>query len=345
MSENLSYESTGVDIDNADKTKRAMASAINSGDGRVLNTLGAFASLVDGKFAGYADPVLALKTEEPGSKQKLAFQHGRVSSICYDLINHLINDIIVMGAEPSYVQDCIICGKIESEIVTELVSSMAAACKAQGCTLVGGETSEQPGVVEAGVYVLSASIVGVVERAKILDGSKITEGDVVLAVASNGLHTNGYTLVRAIIDRDESILDEDVAGGTFLDAIMTPHMCYWQGLRELFKLDALHGAAHITGGGVAGNLNRVLPADCSAAVDLGAFKILPIFKRLKQAGGLDDADMIKTFNMGVGMTLVVDKTSVEQIQAHLTSHGLDSYAIGEITKGEKTVNYKGSLNW
>ncbi len=345
MADSLSYESVGVDIDNADKTKRAMASAINSGDGRVLNTLGAFASLVDGRFAEYKDPVLALKTEEPGSKQKLAFAHGRLSSICFDLINHLINDIIVMGAAPAYVQDCIICGKIEPGVVKELVSSMAAACKVQGCALVGGETSEQPGVIESGVYVLGASIVGVVERAKILDGSKIANGDVVLAVASNGLHTNGYTLVRAIIGRNEGTLEDQVGGETFLDAIMRPHMCYWQGLRGLFELDGLHGAAHITGGGVAGNLNRVLPAGLAASVDLGAFKILPIFKHLKDAGELDDADMIKTFNMGVGMTLVVDPASADEVIAHLSEHNLDSYPIGEITKGEKTVNYKGCLNW
>lgn len=345
MSEHLSYENAGVNIDAADATKRAMAESIDTGDARVFNRVGAFASLVDGRFDGYDEPVLVLKTEEPGSKQKLAFKHGRVSSICYDLINHLINDIIVMGAEPVYVQDCIICGKVEPDVVKELVASMAGACREQGCALVGGETSEQPGVIEAGVYVLSASIVGVVERRRILDGSLIAEGDAVLAVASNGLHTNGYSLVRALIDRSPEILDSPVGGENFLDAIMRPHVCYRQAFRGLFEFDSLHGLAHITGGGIARNLNRILPHDLDAAVDLGAIRILPVFKHLREIGSLDDADMIKTFNMGVGMTLVADGAAAEKIQAHLREHQLDSYIIGNIVRGKQQVSLRGSLKW
>lgn len=345
MTERISYEQAGVNIDAADAAKRQMAESINRGDERVFNKLGAFASLVDGRFSYYREPVLVLKTEEPGSKQKLAFKHGRVASICYDLINHLINDIIVMGAQPMYVQDCIICGKIEPEVVKELVASLAAACREQGCTLVGGETSEQPGVIEAGVYVLSASIVGVVDKPRILDGSKITEGDVVLAVASNGLHTNGYSLVRALIDRDPSILDRQIGEESFLEAIMRPHLCYWQAFKGLFDLPGLHGMAHITGGGIAGNLNRILPEGLGACVDLEKIQILPIFEHLRQIGNLDDADMLKTFNVGVGMTLVADSAAVEKVQAHLKDHNLNCYPIGRIVKGSKQVSCNGNLNW
>ena len=345
MTERLSYENAGVDIDAADATKRAIAADVDSDDPRVLNRLGAFAGLVDGRFAGYEDPVLALKTEEPGSKQTLAIRHGRVSSICYDLIHHLINDIIVMGAEPVYVQDCIICGSIEPAVVKELVAAMAEACRRQGCVLVGGELSEQPGVVEAGVYVLSASIIGVVERSRILDGSAIAEGDVVLAVASNGLHTNGYSLVRALIDRQSEILDIQVDGESFLDAILRPHHCYWQAFRDLFKLDGLHGLAHITGGGIAGNLNRILPDGLDAAVDLGAIRVLPIFEHLREACRLDDAEMLKTFNLGVGMTIVADRAAIEPIQSHLQAQRLDSYVIGEIVPGRRQVSFRGRLNW
>ena len=223
MAEGLSYSDAGVDIDVTDAAKRKMAESVNSGDPRVLNRLGAFASLVEGRFDGYEHPILVLKTDEPGSKQALAFQFGRVSSLCRDLINHLVNDVIVMGAEPLYLQDCIVCGTLDPEVVNELVSGMSAACRDLGCVLVGGETSVQPGVVADGVYVLSASAVGVVDREKIIDGSAIAEGDVVLALASNGLHTNGYTLVRALLEKDPELARRELDGETFLEVVMRPH--------------------------------------------------------------------------------------------------------------------------
>jgi len=234
MTDGFSYADSGVDIDKTDEVKRQIKTSIDRGNPRVLNTLGAFGSLVEGRFEGYSHPILVLKTEEPGSKQKLAFQHNRVSSIAYDLVNHLINDIIVMGADPLYAQDCIICGKLESEVVRVLVDSMAEACAAQGCVLTGGETSIQPGVIPEGEYVLSASAIGVVEKSQIIDGSAIQEGDSVLAVASNGLHTNGYTLVRKLIEKDSGLLTRGIAGESFLDVIMRPHKCYYNSAKGLF---------------------------------------------------------------------------------------------------------------
>ena len=195
MNEELSYAKAGVDIDVTDAAKRQMSKSVDVGNRRVLNRLGAFASLLEGRFEGLAHPVLVFKTDEPGSKQKLAFELGRAPTVAYDLVNHLINDVMVMGAEPLYMQDCIVCGAIEPDVVTELVANMANACREQECVLVGGETSVQPGVVTKGVYVLSASAIGVVDKDRIIDGSAIAEGDAVLGVASNGLHTNGYTLV------------------------------------------------------------------------------------------------------------------------------------------------------
>lgn len=341
----LSYKTAGVDIDAASATKQMMGESLRTTDKRVLNSIGAFASLVDGSFSGYKEPVLALKTEEPGSKQKLAFKYGHISSICYDLINHLINDIIVIGAEPFYVQDCIICGKIGPDVVKELVASIAEACREQGCALVGGELSEQPGVVEPGIYVLSASIVGVVEKSQILDGSRISEGDAVLAVASNGLHTNGYSLVRALIDQSAKVLKADVAGKSFIDAIMEPHMCYWQMFKDIMKLPDVHGLAHITGGGIQGNLDRILPEALSAAIDLSAIQILPIFNTIHNMANIEDSDMLQTFNMGVGMTVVAKKSAVESIQKHLLKHECQSYIIGEIVKGHKEVSFSGQLSW
>lgn len=339
----FSYASAGVDIDNADQTKREMARSLETNDARVLNKIGAFATLFDGHFPEYQHPVLVLKSEEPGSKQKLAFAHGHYESVCYDLVNHLINDIIVMGAHPLSMQDVIVCGKLEKDVITRVVDAMAAACRAQECTLTGGETSEQPGVVPAGTYVLTASVVGVAEKSQIIDGSTIRAGDQVLAVASNGLHTNGYTLVRALLDAQPDLAEVDVEGERFLDVILRPHLCYYRAVRDLYASDALRGMAHITGGGVRDNLSRVLPADLDAQIDLGAFEIPAIFRTLHERGQLDPADMVRTFNMGVGLALVVAADSAEQTIQHLAAHDCHAYPIGAIVAGEKKVHYSGQL--
>jgi phosphoribosylformylglycinamidine cyclo-ligase len=345
MAEHLSYKKSGVNIDLADATKREMAKCIDFGDPRVLNRLGAFASLVEGDFSILDHPVLVLKTEEPGSKQKLAFQYGRISSICYDLIHHLINDIIVMGAKPLYVQDCIICGKIEPDIVKELVSSMADACRQQNCVLVGGETSEQPGVVDSGLYILSASIVGVVEKQQIIDGSRIAEDDIILAAASNGLHTNGYSLIRTLIDKKPSILKKKIGNQSFLDAIMCPHKCYNIELREFRLLSEIKGIAHITGGGIGGNLNRILPQTLNANIDLNKIRIPDLFKIIRNYGKVRDSDMLRTFNMGVGLVIVVNELLGKEVQSHFARHGVECYSIGTVTKGFGKVNYSGRLSW
>jgi phosphoribosylformylglycinamidine cyclo-ligase len=339
------YKDSGVDIDSADDAKKAMAKSINSDDPRVFNTLGAFASLVDGNFLEYKEPVLVLKTEEPGSKQKIAFEHGFERSICFDTINHLINDIAVMGAVPQYAQDLIICGKIEKETVTILVQGFSDACKEQGCVLTGGETTEQPGVLQDGIYALAANIVGVVEKSNIIDGSKIVEGDAILAIASNGLHTNGYTLVRMLMEKDPSIMQQDVNGQTFLDAIMLPHTCYFKALHGLFTNPHVHGMAHITGGGMRGNIHRILPEGLDANIDLSAVQIPPVFSVIRDAGSVEDAEMLRTFNMGVGMAMVVAKDGVEEVHNYLNKEGHNSFVIGSIAPGAKSVQFKGALQW
>ena len=374
MARSFSYKKSGVNIDVADATKRAMAKSLAPVDRRVLNRIGAFAALFEARFPGIKHPVLVLKMEEPGSKQKIALKAGRIRSIANDLVNHLVNDIIVMGARPLAVQDVIVCGKIEKPVVAGLVDAMAEACREQDCSLTGGETSEQPGVLEAGAYVLAASIVGVVEKSRIIDGSRIAKGDAVLAVASNGLHTNGYSLVRRLMAEKPEILRRRILVGgdpcvpplavskrqetaeaeSFLDAILRPHTCYWQGIKGLLShgrarhavpLQEIRGMAHITGGGIQDNLNRILPAKLDAAVDLGAIRILPVFKVIREVGSIPDADMARTFNLGVGMTLVVKPSAVERVRRHLKRKGHESYVIGEIVPGRKRVAYSGKLNW
>lgn len=342
MTESLSYKDAGVDIDNADATKRAMAAALETTNKRVLNKIGAFASLFDASFPEMKHPVLVLKTEEPGSKQKLAFQHGRVRSICFDMINHLVNDIIVMGATPLSVQDAVICGKLEKPVVNELVASIAEACKAQDCVLTGGETSEQPGVIEPGTYILSSSIIGVVEKELIIDGSTITSGDVVIAVESSGLHTNGYSLVRALLSRNHDLATVKLEGKTFLDLILEPHRCYYHAVKGLFNHPGLHGMAHITGGGIGGNLDRVLPAHLDAAIDLSTIKVPSVFREIQRRGNVPPEDMLRTFNLGVGLTVVASKESANEILAHLNRF-YPAYPIGEIVAGEKKVRFSGTL--
>ncbi len=342
----LSYKTSGVDIDKANATKNEMAKSLNnSGNARVLNKAGAFATLFDGSFPEYQEPVLVFKTEEPGSKQKLALKHRSIDTICFDLINHLVNDAIVMGAKPLSVQDCIVCGKIDKEIILKMVSAFSKACKENDCVLTGGETSEQPSVLAIGTYILTASIVGVVEKKKIIDGSKIQEGDVVLGLASRGIHTNGFSLVQKIMEKSPEILKEKVDGKNFIESILTPHFGYYNCLKDLFGNDGLVGLAHITGGGIKENLNRILPENLNAEIDIGKIKILNIFKVLKKFGDLEDNDMMRTFNMGVGMTAVVKKDFVDTIQSHLKKCGVESYEIGRVVKGNKQVILKEVLNW
>ena len=205
-----------VNIDLANETKKEMVAALESDDKRVLNKVGAFASLYNVNFDGYKDPVLVLKTEEPGSKQIIAAEYDKIENVCYDMIHHLINDCIVMGAKPLTVQDAIICGKMDKNIILRIVKTLANACEKVGCVLTGGETSEQPGVLDENKYILTSSVVGIVDKNDIIDGSDIQIGDVVIALESSGIHTNGYTLVRKIMTENSSMMKEIVDGKKFI---------------------------------------------------------------------------------------------------------------------------------
>ena len=345
MTEPVRYAATGVDIDATDAAKRRMAEAVDVGDPRVFNRLGAFASLVDGRFPRFDEPVLVLKTDEPGSKQKLAFELDRVESLCEDLVNHLLNDVAVMGAHPLYVLDCIVCGRFDGDVVHRLVAGMATACRVQEAVLVGGETSVQPGVVQPGLYVLSASAVGVAERTQIVDGSAIRPGDVVLAVASSGLHTNGYTLVRALLEREPSLAHRQLEGGAFVDLVMRPHTCYYRAMRGLFGRPGLRGLAHVTGGGVRDNLVRILPTMVDAHLDLGALRIPEIFAVIRDEGTVSDEDMLRTFNLGCGLLVVCAVDEAEAVSAHFQGEGHDCWTVGRISEGMGQVLLEGELPW
>jgi phosphoribosylformylglycinamidine cyclo-ligase len=343
LSEGVSYLKSGVNVDLADQTKKEMADSLHHTDSRVLNRVGAFASLFEARFDGIREPVLVLKAEEPGSKQLLAFQHDRVEGICYDLINHLINDIAVMGAKPEVVLDIILCGKMDKTVVLRIVRAMAEACNAQGAKLVGGETSEQPGVLPAGSFMLNASVVGVVEKADIIDGSKIEVGDAVVSLASNGIHTNGYSLIRKLAEADPDFLKQSCGTESMLEAVLRPHYCYYPVLKTLFPTKKLRGLAHITGGGIQGNLDRILPAGTAADIDLATLRVPEVFWKIQAAGGVSHGDMLKTFNMGVGLTAVVPQTDVAAVIEHCAAAGLYANEIGRIVPGDQTVRFTGEL--
>jgi phosphoribosylformylglycinamidine cyclo-ligase len=332
-----------VDIDLANQAKREMAASLESTDERVLNRLGAFASLYDIEMPEYRHPVLVMKTEEPGSKQLLAFKHDRVEGVCRDMINHLINDCIVMGARPLVVQDAVICGKLDKEVVNRIVRAISVCCRENGCSLTGGETSEQPGVLAPGSYVLTSSIVGIVERDEVIDGSKIAAGDVLIGLESSGPHTNGYTLIRRLLTENPAIEGADIDGVSFLDRVMEPHRCYYKGLRELFPTGILRGLAHITGGGIKENLDRILPAGLDARVRLDDYPSSSLFRFIKKAGKLDDVEMLRTFNLGIGLVAVARAAEAGRVIEHLAARGMPARVIGDIVPGSGKVTTVGSL--
>lgn len=342
--EELSYSKAGIDITYTDTIKREMSKHLESNDKRVLNGLGPFASLYDIHFPEIKNPVLVLKSEEPGSKQKLAMEYGYTESICHDMINHLVNDIVVMGAKPLAVLDTIVCGNAEKDTIKTLVKGVSDACKENECVLVGGETSIQPLVVESGVYVLTSSIAGIVEKSKVIDGSAIEEGDVVLAIASNGLHTNGYSLVRLLMDKMPQIKLDKIEGLTFIEQIMKPHTPYYKAVKGLFNGNILHGMAHITGGGIEGNLYRVIPDGLCAKIDLSKIKVLNIFKYIRNNGNISDGEMLRTFNCGVGFNLIVNQKDKNSVMKHINQF-YDCYEIGKIEKGDSKVVFENRLNW
>ncbi len=342
--EDLSYSKAGVDIAYTDTIKREMAKHLETDDRRVLNRMGAFASLYDISFPALKNPVLVLKSEEPGSKQKLAMEYGYTESICHDMINHLVNDIAVMGAKPLAVLDTIVCGNAEKDTIKTLVKGISEACKENECSLVGGETSIQPLVVDSGVYVLTSSIAGIVEKSEIIDGSAIREGDCILAVASNGLHTNGYSLVRLLMDKMPQIKLDKIDGLTFIEQMMKPHTPYYKALKGLFSKNIIHGMAHITGGGIEGNLCRVVPENLSARIDLSKIKVLNIFKYIRQNGNISDEEMLRTFNCGVGLIMVVSERDKEVVMKHINTF-YPCYEIGMIEKGENKIVFDKKIDW
>jgi phosphoribosylformylglycinamidine cyclo-ligase len=337
----ISYAESGVDIkageEAVERIKRLAAATFNK---QVLTGLGAFGGFFKLDLAGLADPVLISSTDSVGTKVKIAFMTHCHDTVGEDLVNHCVNDILVHGARGLFFLDYIGIGKLVPETIAELVGGLSRGCQNAGVALIGGETAELSDLYHPGEYDVAGFIVGVVEETKIVNGSTIMPGDVCLGLPSNGLHTNGYTLARKVAfeiagHRPDDYVDE--LGMTIAEALMKVHRCYAGVVHPLLAKYDIHGMAHITGGGIAGNLIRILPGNVTAEIDKGAWPITPIFSYLKKAGNIDPADIYSAFNMGIGYILVVPESEAGRIVSDIRMMGEEVHRIGRITKGERAV--------
>jgi phosphoribosylformylglycinamidine cyclo-ligase len=336
----IGYKDAGVNIDEADravKSIRAMARRTFSSS--VLTDIGSFGGGF--RLQGYRDPVLVSSADGAGTKLKLAFITGRHSTVGEDLVNHCVNDIAVQGATPLFFLDYFAVGKLDARVAAEVVSGIARGCRENKCALIGGETAEMPGMYAPGEYDIAGFIVGAVERKKMITGTTIRAGDVLIGLPSTGLHTNGYSLARKLIfevagHAPETMIDE--IRSTVADELLKIHRSYLKPIRALHDAGILKGAAHITGGGITDNTPRILPRGLGARVDPLSWPVLPIFELLRKIGDIEDDDWRRTFNLGIGMIFVISKRDLPAAAKILKTLREPWHQIGEVIKG-KGVQY------
>lgn len=340
----ITYADAGVDIDAGNAlVERIKPAAKRTQRPGTMSGLGGFGALFDLKAAGFTDPVLVAATDGVGTKLRIAIDTGNVDGIGIDLVAMCVNDLVCQGAEPLFFLDYFATGKLELDQATRIIEGIAKGCALSGCALIGGETAEMPGMYHAGDFDLAGFAVGAMERGRALPGD-VAEGDVLLALPSDGVHSNGYSLVRKIVAL--SGLDwEDAcpwADGTLGAALLTPTRLYVKGAVAALREDAVTALAHITGGGLTENLPRVLPDGLGAEIDLGSWDLPPVFKWLAQQGGMAEAELLKTFNCGVGMIAAVPQGRVTAAVEAFAEDGHAAFEIGRITQGSG-VTYKGAL--
>ena len=331
----LSYRDAGVDIDAGD----ALVEAIKPFAKRtmregVLGGIGGFGALFE-ISKKYKEPVLVSGTDGVGTKLKLAFELNRHDTVGIDLVAMSVNDILVQGAEPLFFLDYFACGKLDVPTATAVVKGIAQGCEESGCALLGGETAEMPGMYPDGEYDLAGFAVGAVEKSQIIDGSKIVPGDVVLGLASSGIHSNGYSLVRKIIQVAKPDLEADFHGRKLSDVLMAPTRLYVKPILALIASMEVKGLVHITGGGLVENIPRVLADNLTAVLDGQSWTMPPLFKWLQQHGGVADSEMHRVFNCGIGMTVIVARENADAAMAQLQAAGETVYRIGEIRAREE----------
>jgi len=337
----ITYADAGVDIRRADQTKKRIAAlAKRTFNRNVLAGIGGFGALYGLDKKRWKSPVLVSSTDGVGTKLKIAFATGRHRSVAADLVNHCANDIAVQGAEPSFFLDYIGSGRLDAAVIEQIVAGLSDGCRAHGCALIGGETAEMPGFYADGEYDLAGFIVGIVERQRLLTGSRIRAGDILLGLPSAGLHTNGYSLARKLLLETAGYsLDEHIPrlSSTVAEELLKPHRSYAKVIAKLNAAGLLNGAAHITGGGIPGNLPRILPKGLEARVRPGSWPALPLFDLLREIGNVPDAEMWRSFNMGIGMILAVSPRNLPEAAALLKKSKQRFYEIGSIYKGKPGV--------
>lgn len=334
----MKYKDSGVNIEKASRIKKKLAGLAGATwSDNVLSEIGHFGGL----FAlpgGYQEPVLVSSADGVGTKVMVAKTAGRFNTVGQDLVNHCANDILVQGAIPLFFLDYIAAGSLEDSVVVALVEGLSKACGENKCALIGGETAEMPGLYRGSEFDLAGCIVGIVDRKKIIDGSRVQPGDVIFAFPSSGLHTNGYSLVRRIVfaKLELSIGDHiDELGCTLEEELLKVHASYVHPVNDLMQRCEINGLAHITGGGIIDNIPRILPHDCDAVIRKGTWPLLPIFTFLQEKGEVAENEMFTVFNMGIGMVVIVSEEEAEIIEKYSGDNPI--YRVGEITKGRRNV--------
>ena len=339
----ITYADAGVGIDRANRTKQRIKYLAHKTFTRgVLSDIGGFGAVFAVDKARYADPVLVSSVDGVGTKLKVAFQMNFHHTVGADLVNHCVNDIAVQGATPLFFMDYLATGKLDPGVAEKVVEGLAEACKHNGCALIGGETAEMPGFYAEGEYDLAGFIVGVAERDKIITGKAVEPGDIILGLPSSGLHTNGYALARKLLFEVAQYEPETYVNeikGKVGNELMQPHRSYWPIIKKLVAGESVSAMAHITGGGITENLPRVLPRGTAAAIEYGSWPVLPIFTHLQKLGNLPQEEMMRTFNMGLGMLLVIPAKKFKKAESILARAGEKYCTVGRIVKGDRKVTY------
>ncbi len=339
----MDYKQAGVDIEAGNEVvRRIRALARGTFTPGVLSEIGSFGGLFRLDASGVTDPVLVASADGVGTKLRVAFLAGVHRTIGVDLVNHCVNDILVQGAQPLFFLDYLATGRLDPDVAVQVVEGLSAACRENGCALLGGETAEMPGFYADGEYDVAGFIVGVVPRNQLIDGKRIAPGDALIGIPSSGLHTNGYSLARRIVfdvaglGVDSHIPD---VGTTIGKALLEPHRSYLPLVRPLLPAGVIKGMAHITGGGITDNLPRVLPEGTAAQIDRSSWRVPPIFQWLQRTGNVHDEDMMRTFNMGIGLIVACENGSADQLVVQL---GPGATRIGRIVAGDRRVRYVAS---
>ena len=333
----LSYRDAGVDIERGhDLVARIRAIADGTPRGGVIAGLGGFGALFEPPFDRYRRPVLVSGTDGVGTKLKLAIAHDRHDTIGIDLVAMCVNDIVTLGAKPLFFLDYFATGRLDVDVAERVVAGIGRGCAIAGAALAGGETAEMPGMYADGEYDLAGFCVGIAERDALIDGTRVAPGDEVVAIASSGPHSNGYSLIRRILDASGGDLDRDVGGTRLVDALLAPTRIYAASVLPLAREGELHAIAHVTGGGIVENLPRVLPRGTRAKVDSSSWRQPPVFEWIREAGSIAEDEMWRTFNCGIGMLLVVAPGTSRGVVDALEANGEQAWVAGRIEQGEDT---------